>query len=77
VTLGREKEAKDDFSMADRRFEWEQLILVFSAKKGRCGLLLLYEHLEYQQEIVKLALSFEVPEVGLKPGSTDLYILRD
>ncbi|OHT09004.1 hypothetical protein TRFO_22245 [Tritrichomonas foetus] len=76
VSMGYEEEATNYFQMANGNFDSEQLLLIFKAEKCRYGLMLLYEHLKYYQEIIRLATYDEITMFCEKFGEFDENIYR-
>ena len=75
-TQGHEEECKEYFRMADGNFDSEQLLLMFSAQECHYGKLLIYKHLHYYQEILKISKGAEIPEMCLKYGKFDSDMWR-
>jgi hypothetical protein len=74
--LGDEEKVHKYFALAAGRFDSEQLLLLFSAEKCHYGLILIYEHLGYFQEILKISNGEEIIQVCLKHGSKDRDLWR-
>ena len=75
-TQDHEEDCKRYFEMANGNFDSEQLLLMFSAQDCHYGKLMIYEHLKYFQEILKISQGAEIPEVCLKYGKFDVDMWR-
>ena len=71
VSENLEDEATKYFHDANGKFDSEQLLRIFKAEKCRYGLILLYEHIHYYQEIIRLATCDEIPMFCEKFGKFD------
>ncbi|KAH0792794.1 vacuolar protein sorting-associated protein 11 [Histomonas meleagridis] len=76
VTLNHPEEVERYFAMANGRFDSEQLLLMFKAEKCTYGLLLLYDHLKYYQEIILISSDEQIPDNCAKYGPYDENVYR-
>lgn len=77
VTIKKdEDEATKYFKMANGKFDSEQLLLIFKAEDCRYGKILLYEHIQYYQELIRIALNAEIPIFCDKFGQNDENMYR-
>lgn len=76
VTTDKETEAIEYFHMAKGNFDSEQLLLIFKAEGCRYGQILLFEHLHYYQELIRIATESEIPVFCEKFGQYDENIYR-
>jgi hypothetical protein len=75
-TLGHEEATGEYFRMSGGKFDSEQILMLFSSEKCHYGLLLIYEHLGYFQEILKISKGADIRAVCLKHGSKDPELWR-
>lgn len=74
--IGNQEEATYYFNEAQGKFNSEQLLMIFKAEHCHFGQLLIFEHLGYYQEILKISHGPEIVEACRKYGPKDPYLWR-